>query len=87
MLRNDVDTLSPEKIDLAKIAPRRVSYLSEEQVRILLESPAVYEKNPLKILRDKAILSTLYGTGLRVTELITLKTKDIKISESQFSVI
>ncbi len=87
MLRNDVDTLSPEKIDLAKIAPRRVSYLSEEQVKALLDSPAIYEKNPLKILRDKAILSTLYGTGLRVTELITLKTKDIKISESQFSVV
>jgi integrase/recombinase XerD len=38
-------------------------------------------------MRDKAILATLYGTGLRVTELITLKTKDIKLSESQFSVI
>ena len=32
-------------------------------------------------------MATLYGTGLRVTELITLKTKDIKLSENQFSVI
>ncbi len=87
MLRNDVETLSPEKIDLAKIPPRRVSYLSEEQVQDILDAPAKYEKNPLKIARDKAILATLYGTGLRVTELITLKTKDIKLSENQFSVI
>ena len=87
MLRNDVETLSPEKIDLAKIPPRRVSYLSEQQVQDILQAPAKYEKNSLKILRDKAILATLYGTGLRVTELITLKTKDIKLSENQFSVI
>ena len=87
MLRNDIETLSPEKIDLAKIPPRRVSYLSENQVQDILDAPAKYEKKPLKILRDKAILATLYGTGLRVTELITLKTKDIKLNESQFSVI
>lgn len=87
MLRNDVETLSPEKIDLAKIPPRRVSYLSENQVQDILDAPWIFEKNPLKIMRDKAILATLYGTGLRVTELITLKTKDIKLSESQFSVI
>ena len=87
MLRNDVETLSPEKIDLAKIPPRRVSYLSEQQVQDILDAPSVFEKKPLKIMRDKAILATLYGTGLRVTELITLKTKDIKLSENQFSVI
>ena len=87
MLRNDIETLSPEKIDLAKIPPRRVSYLSENQVQDILDAPWIFEKNPLKIMRDKAILATLYGTGLRVTELITLKTKDIKLSESQFSVI
>ena len=87
MLRNDVETLSPEKIDLAKIPPRRVSYLSEQQVQDILAAPWIFEKNTLKIARDKAILATLYGTGLRVTELITLKTKDIKLSENQFSVI
>lgn len=87
MLRNDVETLSPEKIDLAKIPPRRVSYLSESQVQDILEAPWIFEKNSLKILRDKAILATLYGTWLRVTELITLKTSDVKLNESQFSVI
>ena len=87
MLRNDVETLSPEKIDLAKIPPRKVSYLSEQQVQDILNAPSAFEKNSLKILRDKAILATLYGTGLRVTELITLKTKDIKLNENQFSVI
>lgn len=87
MLRNDVETLSPEKIDLAKIPPRRVSYLSESQVQDILDAPAKYTQNSLQILRDKAILATLYWTWLRVTELITLKTADVKLSENQFSVI
>ena len=87
MLRNDIETLSPEKIDLAKIPQRRVSYLSEEQVKSILDAPSIFEKNLLKILRDKAILATLYGTWLRVTELISLKISDVKLNESQFSVI
>ena len=87
LLRNDIETLSPEKIDLAKIPPRRVSYLSDSQIQKILEAPSLFDKNPLKILRDKAILATLYWTGLRVTELITLKISDIKLDEGQFSVI
>lgn len=87
MLRNEVETLSPEKIDLAKIPPRKVSYLLENQVQDILDAPWIFEKNSLKILRDKAILATLYGTGLRVTELISLKIQDVKLNENQFSVI
>ena len=87
LLRNDIDTLSPDKVDLAKIPPRKVSYLSEEQVKDILDAPIYFEKNNLKSLRDSAILATLYGTGLRVTELISLKISEIKLWENQFSVV
>lgn len=87
MLRNDIDTLSPDKIDLAKIPPRKISYLTEEQVYSILNAPSQFEKKPLKILRDKAILATLYGTWLRVSELINLKIEEVKLKEEQFSVI
>lgn len=87
MLRNDINTLTPEKIDLAKIPPRRVTYLSEQQVQDILDAPAKYESNSFKVLRDRAILATLYGTWLRVTELISLKISEIKLGENQFSVI
>lgn len=87
MLRNDIDTLSPDKVDLAKIPPRKVSYLSEEQVKDILDAPIYFEKNYLKSLRDCAILATLYGTWLRVTELISLKISEIKLWENQFSVV
>jgi site-specific recombinase XerD len=85
--RNDVDTIAPEKLDLAKIPPRQLSYLSEPEVQKILNAPLEFAKNPLKALRDQAILYTLYSTGLRVTELIKLKKTDIKLMEKQFSVI
>ena len=48
MLRNDVETLSPEKVDLAKIPPRKISYLTEDQVQAILDAPGAFEKNRLK---------------------------------------
>ena len=87
LLRNDIETISPDKLDLAKIPPRQLSYLLEEEVQKILEAPLQFEKNRLKMLRDQAILYTLYGTGLRVSELIALHKSDIKLGEKQFSVI
>lgn len=73
LLRNDVECLSPEKLELAKIPQREVSFLQEEEVCRLLEAPEYTTKNPLQSARDQVILHMLYGTGLRVSELITLK--------------
>jgi site-specific recombinase XerD len=87
LLRNDIETIAPEKLELAKIPPRQLSYLHEEEINTILNAPAQSKGNPLKILRDQAILSMLYGTGLRVTELISLKKTDIVLTEKQFSVI
>ena len=44
----------------------------------MLEQPS---KNSPKELRDKAMLELLYATGMRVTELITLKMDDVNLAQ------
>ena len=58
------------KLDRPKKPPRFPKTLSEEEVIALLGAPDV--ATPLG-LRDRAMLETLYATGLRVSELVSLK--------------
>ncbi len=53
--------------------------LDLEQMITLLET---CETNTAKGLRDRAMLELLYGTGMRVSELITLQIEDYNASES-----
>ena len=79
LAKNDIETIAPEKIELAKIPPRQVSYLLEEEIMRLMEMPFQIDQEELKQWRDFAILQTLFGTGLRVSELINLKISDINL--------
>ncbi|HWA38162.1 MAG TPA: site-specific tyrosine recombinase XerD [Burkholderiales bacterium] len=59
------------KLDPPKRPPRFPKTLSEADVEALLAAPD--PATPLG-LRDRAMLETLYATGLRVSELVSLKT-------------
>lgn len=88
LLKNDIDCMSPDKLELAKTLPREVHYLDEEDIQKILNAPGkIHTKNIQQQTRDIAILYMLYGTGLRVTELINLKKTDIKVDSNQFSVV
>ena len=87
LLKNDIDCISPNKLELAKIPPREVNYLDDEEVEKILLAPAQFTKNRFKLIRDEAIIQFLYSTGLRVSELINLQRKDIHIDSKQFSVV
>jgi integrase/recombinase XerC len=66
---NPTDAISSPKLE--KFLPK---FLTEEDVTRLIEAPAV---DTLKGLRDRAILETLYSTGMRVSELVSLKEDNI----------
>jgi len=68
--KNDIKTFSIEKLELSKLDPRVVSFLSKEEVEKILSMPEKFEKNELKKYRDMTILHILYGSWLRVSELI-----------------
>lgn len=65
-----------EIITAPKIDRKLPKTLSLEEVDILLNQP--FESDN-KGIRDKAMLELLYATGIRVSELINLKEKDINI--------
>jgi len=67
----DIVSLPADKITLPKDArtEKTVKFLNLEQVEQLLLAPDT--KNPIG-LRDRAILETLFSTGLRIAELIAL---------------
>jgi integrase/recombinase XerD len=61
-------------LESPKIRRTLPGYLRLEEVERLLEQPD--EKTPLG-LRDRAMLEVLYSTGLRVSELISLRVSDL----------
>lgn len=62
-----------EGITVARALPGLPRYLSPDEVERLLAAP---DDSPLG-LRDRAMLEMLYATGLRVSELVGLRTTDV----------
>ena len=71
-------------IQPAKQAARFPNTLSEAQVELLLAAPDITTPGGL---RDKAMMETLYATGLRVTELISLKSFHLALNEGFVRVV
>ena len=72
------------KLLAAKQALRVPKTLSEAQVEALLAAPN--SNDPLG-LRDRAMLELMYASGLRVSELVALKTLHVSLNESVLRVL
>lgn len=71
-----VDNDPAENIKPPKIVKKVPEILTINEVNKLLSQPT--NKTP-KEIRDKAMLELLYATGIRVTELVTLKLTDVNM--------
>ena len=65
----NVETLSAEKVELRDQDPRPLKILDTLALKQLLDAPDTTKKDGI---RDKAILETIFSTGLRVSELVSL---------------
>jgi site-specific recombinase XerD len=83
LIKQDIKTLSPEKIELGKIPKRSVEVLSREELERLFKS---IDKTKNSGPRDSAILETLYSTGLRVSELSALNREQVDLKRREFMV-
>jgi integrase/recombinase XerD len=66
------------RIAAARQPPRFPKTLSESQVEALLAAPDV---DTTLGLRDRAMIETIYATGLRVSELVGLRTVEVGLNE------
>ncbi len=71
-------------LSAAKQPPRMPKTLSEAQVEALLATP---DLNTARGLRDRAMLETLYATGLRVSELVNIKVLEVSLNEGVVRVV
>ncbi|MBW7954833.1 tyrosine-type recombinase/integrase [Candidatus Gracilibacteria bacterium] len=81
--KQDIQSFSPTKIDLIKNEERKVEFLTNEELDRLVNS--IGDEN-IKDLRDLAIIKTIYSTGLRVSETISLNINDIDFTQKQFTI-
>jgi len=73
----DIESLPADKVKLAKDKTAQVpKFLTLEQIEKLLLSPDTSHNIGI---RDRAILETLFSTGLRVAELVALNRDQLKI--------
>lgn len=75
----DIESLPSGKIKLPKDTKEKpVKFLALDQVQQLLETPNISTKSGL---RDRAIIETLFSTGLRIAELIALNREQIHFKD------
>lgn len=84
LVKQDVTTVLPEKVDVPKGETKSLKFLNREQVERLLAAPGISNERGL---RDKAILEVLFSTGLRVSELVGLNRDTVDTKRREFGVI
>lgn len=74
---NPTDAVTPPR--LGRSLP---GVLTPEEVAVILQQPKENEQDKRSLwLRDRTILETLYATGMRVSELITLRQADLAVDQ------
>lgn len=83
LAKKDIKTVAAEKLELGKQEQREVTFLEPAELERFLATP---KDGDIVSLRDRAILETLFSTGLRVAELCSLNRDEIDLSRGEFTV-
>jgi len=71
-------------IKMPRFPKKLPEYLSKDDVKKLLKLP---KPNSFEGMRDLAILELFYGTGIRLSELINMKTSDIDFNQRLIRIV
>jgi len=81
--KRGIESLNPERIELAKVPERSLDLISPTELKRLMAAP---NQKTLEGKRDRAILELLFSTGLRISELTGLSIDDVDMTRDEFSV-
>jgi len=78
LIKMDYDSpISPTNIDLVKTIKKHPRVSEFEEVVKIIESPSQFEKDEMVAKRNRAMLEVLFSTGMRISELLSLKKEQI----------
>jgi site-specific recombinase XerD len=83
-----VECIDPVRIDLIRVHERQVSFLTPEEIVSLIHGGNILrskeKSSEIQEIRNRAILETIYSTGLRISELVSLNRQSINLETKEF---
>ncbi len=83
LAKRQIKSVPAERVELGKQEDRQVTFLEPSELQRLLEAPV---GSDLPALRDRAMLATLFSTGMRVSELCSLNRDMVSVERGELSV-
>lgn len=81
--KQELNTLSPTKIDLIKSEERKIEFLLPDELEKLFDEVS---GESIQDIRDSAIIHLIARSGLRISEMIALNRNDINFEQKEFSI-
>lgn len=87
LLKNNQIKINPAApLKTPKLPKRLPAFISESEMHTLSEN-APFDESTFEGVRNFLIIELLYGTGMRLSELINITTRDVSIHESTIKII
>ena len=84
LLRQDYEVVSPERLELPKGKEHSLKFLDYNHIEAMIEKADI---SKIQGLRDRVLMETLFSTGLRVSELVSLNKTTINLESREFGVV
>ena len=87
LLRENIITASPMALVKAPKVPKKLPvFIEDTKLDLLLDSEELFDDS-FPSVRDKLVIETLFGTGMRLAELLALKDTDVNFYDSTIRVM
>ncbi|MEJ2904185.1 tyrosine-type recombinase/integrase [Pedobacter panaciterrae] len=87
LVREQIVQSSPMALVKAPKAPKRLPvFVDDQKLDLLLDSEEFFDGS-FSSVRDRLVIEALFGTGMRLAELLTLKESDINFYDSNIRVL